>query len=192
MKIIHKLKALITKIAKLAKLAEKTMKKDEIRIDENGREYVKRPVYKKYINLSSDDAYFRCSDEDAERTFFITLIFGIIGIHHLLRGDYPMFFLYILTGGGFGVLYVSDVLSIILGHYSYFETVYTEDEYEELIRRKEKVYLKPIENKKLLILGIFSIPIAVFTVVFLIMPAYSNINRLINELAISNMTEYVV
>ena len=131
----------------------------------------------KILGLTTGEAYYRMSDEDAEKTFFVTLFGGLFGLHHLLRGDFFRAILYILTGGGFGILYIADVISVCAGAYFYDEVRYGTDENGRQTRKKERVYLRPIEDKRKKFFGIFgSVIIGILFTMCVIKPGYTKIN----------------
>ena len=85
-------------------LLEKNENGYDKRTNEEGNEYIKHETKKKILGLTTGEAYYRMSDEDAEKTFFVTFFGGLFGLHHLLRGDFFRAILYLYTGGGFGIL----------------------------------------------------------------------------------------
>lgn len=158
-------------------LLEKNKNGCEIRTDEEGNEYIKHETKMKILGLATGEAYYRMSDEDAEKTLYITLFGGLFGLHHLLRGDFFRAIIYLFTGGGFGILYIADVISVCVGAYFYDEVRYGTDENGRQTRKKERVYLRPVEDKKKRILGIFgSVIIGIMFTICVIKPGYTKIN----------------
>ena len=158
-------------------LLEKNENRYDIRTDEEGNEYIKHETKMKILGLTTGEAYYRMSDEDAEKTFFVTLFGGLFGLHHLLRGDFFRAILYMFTGGGFGILYFADVISVCAGAYFYDEVRYGTDENGRQTRKKERVYLRPIEDKRMKFFGIFgSVIIGILFTMCVIKPGYTKIN----------------
>lgn len=165
---------------------------NEIREDEEGNEYIKHETRIKVLGITTGEAYYRLSDEDSERMYYITLFGGLFGIHHLLRGDFLRALIYMLTGGGFSVLYISDMISICLGTYSYEEVKYGVGENGKQSRQKERVYLRPIEGIKKKILGIIAaIFIGISFTFFVIKPGYTKINAEISTASTEAANEYI-
>ena len=171
---------------------EEDIKEHEIRTDIDGNEYIKREKKMKILGITTGEAYYRLSDEDSEKMYYITLFGGIFGLHHLLRGDFLRSILYMITGGGFSVLYIADMISICLGTYAYDEVKYGINENGKQIRQKEKVYLRPIEGIKKRIFGIIAaIFIGITFTFFVIKPGYSKINYEISNASTEAANEYI-
>lgn len=162
------------------------------RTDENGNEYVKHETRMKVLGITTGEGFYRVSEEDEERTFYITLFGGIFGLHHLIRGDFFRAVIYLLTGGGFGALYLADVISVCGGSYCYDEVKYGVNEYGKQIRNKEKVYLRPIEGVKKKIGGpLLAILISILYVSFVIKPGYIKANENMASAAKEYTNEYI-
>ena len=153
-----------------------------IRYDEEGNEYRKHSTT--FMGLATGEAYYRVDNTEPEPMFLATLIGGVFGLHHFLRGNIGKGLLYLFTGGGFGVLYISDVVQMATGNYHYNEVKYGNDEHGNMTRNKETVYLKPVKDKKAILASIpISVAIGVCITVFAIFPVYSKATTIFSSKA---------
>ena len=171
---------------------EEDIKDIKIKTDFEGNEYIKHENKMKIFGITTGEAYYKLSDDDSERMYYITLFGGLFGLHHLLRGDFFKAILYMLTGGGFSVLYIADMISICLGTYSYDEVKYGIGENGKQTRQKERVYLRPIEGIKKKSFGIIAaIIIGISFTFFVIKPGYTKINYDISNASTEAANEYI-
>lgn len=162
-------------IEKIDKCYEPEPDKDTY-VNEDGVEFHKHTTT--FLGLATGEAYFRMSDEEQDIMYLVTLFGGIFGLHHFMRGNFLKGILYLLTGGGFGVLYLADVLQMCNGSYSYYEATYGEDDNGKPTRLKEKVYTRPLSDKRLKYLGIpVGLVLGVCMTLFVILPVYQNVNQ---------------
>lgn len=175
-----------------SKIEKNDNKNKKIRVDEEGNEYIKHETKMKFLGITTGEGYYKLSDEDSEKTFIITLFGGIFGLHHLLRGDFLRAFFYLITGGGFSVFYISDVISICLGTYYYDEVKYDFSENGKHIRKKERVYLRPVEDIRKKFIGIIAaILIGISFTFFVIKPGYTKLNKGISDASKEVANEYL-
>lgn len=120
----------------------------KIRTDTDGNKYVLRSDVSG-LGIG-DKKWYRLSTEDTGDVLKYTLIGGWFGLHKFKEGDIKGGILYALTCGLFGVGYVFDILSLIIGVYNYKDTKYDKAGHKV----KDKVYYKPLRNKKIAIVGL--------------------------------------
>ena len=108
---------------------------------ENGVRYEKHTIHSGLLGVFSGEAWYPVAEDDADRFFLLTLFGGLFGLHKFKSGQIPAGILYFLTFGGLGVLYITDLLSLLLGTYHLKQTVYTEVEQGQLQKRIRRIYM---------------------------------------------------
>ncbi len=126
--------------------------------DSYGQEWVLKDEAIKVMGfetgLVGKKVWYRVSDLDENKMFWLTSILGALGIHKLLTGNIRAFIEYLLTCGGFGVFTVLDVLQFLTGSAGFDEVTYFEDENARLKKNKERVFLRPLQNRWIVPVGV--------------------------------------
>ena len=112
--------------------------------DENGIRYRRHGVRSRLFGYSYRDAYYPVAEDDPKRFLYVTLFLGIFGGHKFMAGEYGQGLMYLLTCGGFGVFYVSDVLGILTENYCITQVSYEEDPDGGLVRKKLRIFLDKV------------------------------------------------
>ena len=115
--------------------------KNKYRTDGEGNEYILRSDVSG-IGIG-DKKWYRLSPDDPNDVLKYTLIGGWFGLHKFKEGDIFNGIIYLLTCGVFGVGYVFDILSLLIGTRSYKETILDTNGY----KFKDKIYYKALSNK---------------------------------------------
>ena len=130
-------------------------------IGEDGIRYRKHGVRSRLFQYSFKDAWYPVAEDDAERFLLRTLLTGIFGGHKFYAGEYGKGLLYLLTCGGFGVFYVSDVFNILTENYEITQVSYTENPDGSLARRKLRIYLDRIRRGVIWKAGVFLLAVLI-------------------------------
>jgi len=146
----------------------------------DGRVEVKKILTQSVAGFSTfvenGTAYFPCMDADGDNFFILTLLGGWFGLHKFKTGNYLTGLFYALTFGCCGVFYILDLLSIILGGYSY-SMINRDNSSGMLSFKKKKFYSRPIKNKKKAVVLILAAAAATFLAInFIYLPVLKNIN----------------
>ena len=147
---------------------------DGIVVDEDGNEYMRHTYIFKLgwfnTGIPTSDRLYRISPADSNRQMLLTALLGWTGIHKFFHYKIAAGLLYLLTFGGFGVLYVVDTLEFLFGT-AYYEEVTYDDSGKDLKRFKERVYYRPLNNKlRGFLLVLASLAIAVVLMRFVYFP----------------------
>ena len=62
-------------------------------------------------------AWYPCSPDDPDNMYLLTAIGGMIGAHKFKTGHIAQAILYVLTCGGFGLFYITDLIAMVVGCY---------------------------------------------------------------------------
>lgn len=140
---------------------------------------------KKFISRGfvSGEYTYPCSDENPNKVYWLTAMFGWLGFHKFYHKKIGQGILYLLTCGLVGVLPLFDLISMLSGDY-----YYTDVEYEMNIGRKieksaQRIYLKPLEKKLFCLLGVVLVVVlSLLAYKFLYQPAWIGISELLSSL----------
>ncbi len=110
-------------------------------IVKDGVRYKKHGVCSKLFGYSFRDAWYPVAEDDPERFLYLTLFTGILGGHRFYAGEYGKGIAYLLTCGGFGIFYVSDVFNILTENYQITQVSYMENPDGSLSKRRLRIYL---------------------------------------------------
>ena len=176
----------VDRIAKINKEKQQCLKyiDENTREDEEGTVYVQKHESYKYIGLIKGKKWYRCSDENPNKIFFITLLGGWFGLHKFREGKIKTGLFYLLTCGGCGVFYVMDLIDMITGSRCYDEVTYEEKD-GKLERNKEKVYYQKLSNP---MIALLLTPIALIISVVILNTLYKAAFDLIMQLLMSLST----
>ena len=134
---------------------------------EDGIRYEKHTVYSGLLGIISGEAWYPVAEDDPDRFFLLTLLGGPLGLHKFKSGQIVAGILYFLTFGGLGVLYITDLLSLLFGTYHLKQTVYTEDEQGQLQKRTRRIYMgKPKRAPGKLMITVLAVFFTYFAVRF--------------------------
>lgn len=91
----------------------------------NPSKYTKDKRYKKYYYIDGADDYL-----------LEVFKFGLFGVQHFKHGNKSKGLLYLLTLGGFGLGYISELFKLITGSYSFTDEAGIGYIYEPLVKKK--------------------------------------------------------
>ena len=145
------------------------------------------------------EVYYPCTDIDGETFFKLALFGGWFGLHKFKTGNIGSGIFYALTLGFCGVFYILDLVSILIGGYSY-NSICDVKENDNSNYVKRKYYSRPLAkgNKKKAILGIILALIIIIVVLrFVYVPLLSYVSiKMSNSLQtsdlISNWAEKII
>lgn len=144
---------------KLAEMLSSGIKKGKYTYYPSGRVTVKKLVGGNtlFSSLSTKVYDYPCLDETGDYTYLTTAFGGWFGLHKFKQGDVKQGILYLLTCGGFCVFHLLDILSLLLKDYKVVKRHYFRNDADKIEKSEERIYARPIENKKLLL----TIPLAI-------------------------------
>ena len=125
--------------------------------DEDGRVYVKRyesigfgPID---TGLAGRQRWFPVADMNTDVLVLKAAFGGWFGLHRFSQGEIGTGLLYNITCGCVGILPAIDILSYLTGSMYFYRVTYSDG--QNVLRHKEKVYLRKPIHKGLAIAGIF-------------------------------------
>ena len=132
--------------------------KERYRVTRDGIMLVKKMQDYEFCGISvmhgSREVWYRCSEKKPEKQFMAMVFGGWFGLHKFLEKKYWQGIFYLLTCGCFGVFYFFDLFAMLAGDYSCRKVSYTEDG-RRIRRNTQKIYYKPLEDKKKCFLLLF-------------------------------------
>ncbi len=151
--------------------------------DDDGIEYVLKdsditigPVN---TGLIGKKKWYRISEENPQKFLAAATLFGFLGAHKFLEGNFLSGLCYLISFGLMGILPAVDVFLLVTGNYFYREITY-EEHAAGLYRKQEKIYLRKAGS---FLLGIPCILFTLFVGYFLTkyswVPAVSAISKLL-------------
>ena len=118
------------------------------------------------VPVSAGEGYFPCSDMDGDKMFNLTLFGGLFGLHKFKTQQYLSGLGYFLTFGYCGVSYILDLISMIIGGYSYCII-----EQGSAGLEKKKYFNRPVTKKLYAVVStIIAAGIAYFAVRYIYLP----------------------
>lgn len=115
--------------------------------DENGITYRKHyaSVGNGIMSYAFSEVWYPVADDDPVRFFFIVLFGGVFGLHKFKTKEYLQGIFYLLTCGGFGIFYISDIISIVTGNY-YVRQINYEDSFDSIIKTKTRAHYPELQR----------------------------------------------
>lgn len=179
-------------VSRFERGSEETLGKNEEIIDENGNKYRKFSTKTKYLGYSYKEDWYPIANDDPTSFLILTILGGWFGLHKYKVGQVFQGILYTLTAGGFGVFYVFDIISMLLGDYSVVSTSYEETEEGKLKQVKSKIYLDKIPFTFIKKAGVF---LTVLVIAFLSTKIYfkglQRINTYTSDKILESMEEKI-
>ena len=144
---------------------------------------------KKYVAKGFDTGgvfLFPCSDENPDKKFWLTVLGGWCGIHKFMERKWLQGILCLLTCGVGGVFYLFDLLSMLMGNYSYEDVHYTMEN-NAVKRSSQKYYMRPVSNKLKCFGGILlAVLITVIVSVVVYRPAFMALVSLLSTIDVDS------
>lgn len=151
-------------------------------VDEDGVTYEKHYV-SSYFGLKHTETWCPVADDNPNTFFLLTLFGGFIGLHKFKTGQIMQGLFYALTFGGFGIFYISDLLSIITGTYYLKQTTYTDCDDGSVTSSTRRIYIgKPTNVWKSLACTLCGIGVSYLLMTQVYFPVTQSITK---EIAIS-------
>ena len=121
----------------------------------------------------------------------MTVLGGWFGLHKFKTHKFLHGFLYLISCGGFCVLYFFDVLAVLTGNYYISTKSFFKDQRTGKVERKEeRQYFKPLKNKKLLTTIPISLIFASFVLRSFYIPTYMYILKGVGNVSQNVAREY--
>ena len=131
--------------------------------------------YLKKAGLAVSEQWFPVADDDPDGFLMLTAIGGIFGLHKFKAGQIGKGILYLLTFGGFGVMYIFDLISLFMGGYYIKQTAYDETD-GDLKRYSKRVYMgKPSFSIRNCVVSLLASIAVICAVRFIYIPVSSQI-----------------
>ena len=161
-----------------------------IRISEDGLLEVEKEVTRKIgpfdTMYSSGKQWYRCSNRDADKFYLLTFLGGLIGVHKYADKKILEGILYTLTFGLCGVMYVSDLFTMLLGNYYSSDVVFSQNTNGRIEKHSDLVFLQPLKKKgRAVIMLICSIMIAFFAVNVIYQPLITFFSDVLSNIFIN-------
>lgn len=132
--------------------------------------------------VGNHEAVFDCDNDEPDKKYWRTVFTGWFGLHKFIDRKLGSGFLYLLTCGMCGVFYLLDLCSMAFGSYYRENVDYEMDQKRQIQKKATKVYMRPVENKKIAIIGLFiGIFITLLAGKFVYIPAYSGVSALMSS-----------
>lgn len=113
--------------------------------EETGQKYRKASVRSKLFHYSFRDEWYPVAADDPKIFSLKTLLGGWFGFHKFITGEKLQGLVYFLTCGGFGIFYLFDLASILLGNYYITKIEYDNPE-NKYQKTKTRLYLDKIDT----------------------------------------------
>lgn len=142
---------------------------------------------KKFVSsglMGGSECTFPCSDDNPNKTYWLTVIFGWTGYHKFINGKWGQGLLYLLTCGLMGILPLFDLSSMLFGDYYFTDVNYDMGLDRKVTRSAQRIYMRPLEKKWLCALGILlSLGIIFLVSNFVYTPIVAGLGELLATLA---------
>lgn len=138
--------------------------------------------------LGNREVWYRCSEKEPMKQYITMALGGWFGLHKFLEKKYWQGLFYLLTCGCFGVFYLYDLLLMVVGDYSYKAVSYTEED-EGVKRTMQRIYYRPLEDKKKCLLWFVMALGILFLAIFLI---YQPVGTFVLEGVLSEVIDMVL
>ncbi|MCR5791321.1 MAG: TM2 domain-containing protein [Lachnospiraceae bacterium] len=109
--------------------------------EKNGIRYEKHAVHGGLLGIFSGEEWYPVAEDDPDGFFLLALFGGPFGLHKFKTGQITAGILYLISFGGLGVLYITDLISMLLGTYCLKQTIYKEDEQGQFLKRTRRIYM---------------------------------------------------
>ena len=138
---------------------------------------------------SGGEYLFPCIEEDQNKKFWVTVLGGWFGVHKFLERKWLQGLLYLLTCGVGGIFYLFDIISMLLGTYSYDVVDYSMGYDRKIVRNGQKYYMKPLEKKTLCAIGgiLGGIALTLFAMTCVYRPLLSLVVMLLSSISSENL-----
>lgn len=163
-----------TSLNRISKALSDCDSSDDEMVDEDGNAYVRHYPTNIWGMTTAEKQWYKVSDISPDTMYRKTALFGCLGYHKFVTGNYMMGFLYLITGGFLGIATLWDMFVMMRGNYSYTDIQYETQGNKVLGRVKEKIYLGRPDKGMLLLWTVIAV-ISAVVVNLVILPVVSNV-----------------